>query len=325
MSPEKRRRLRSKELPIEQWQEASKFLYEKMGIKLFTLIGGEPTAKRGIERLVAFINKELPGTEILLLTSGIPLLKNENLRRKLIESGMRNVIVSIDGIKEKPNLEIDLTGELKALKRGSQRKSVLGLYFLLRLRQEYPQVPFRFGAGCIVNKETLDLILPTYEYLAKHKIYLNLCPEQTICFARQSDTALGLEDRNKLVGISEELVRIKQEPGNFLMPSEDFLRQLPTIGIEQSYRCSERPFPSTIHLASDGGVPFCNWHRGNMEGDFNIMELVNLKRDFEEWLFAWRTDENGKRCSCSWTFPDRVGAYSPSAPPLNPNIWYGCI
>jgi hypothetical protein len=325
MSAEQNRGLLSRELPIEQWQDAVKFLYEVMGIKLIALIGGEPAAKKGVESLVGFINKEIPEVKTLFVSSGIPLLKNDDLRQKLVEAGLTNIIVSVDGIKEEPKLEIDLTRELRELKRGSQRKSTLGLYFLLKLREEYPDIPFKFGAGCIVNKETLKFILPTYHYLAAHRIYLNLCPEQTECVGLKSETVLTEEDKPSLRELTDELVRIKRRSGNFLMNSENFLEQLSTMGVDQSYKCSGRPFPTTIHIGSDGRIPFCNWRKGDMKEKFNIMDLVKGEKDFREWLVAWQNDKNSKACSCSWSFPDRVGDFHQIFPPINPNIWYGCV
>jgi sulfatase maturation enzyme AslB (radical SAM superfamily) len=322
MSSEQKKGLLSKELPIEQWQDAVKFLHEVMGIKLITLIGGEPTAKKGIENLVDFINRETPEVETLFVTSGIPLLRNDYLRQKLVEVGMKNVIVSIDGIRQEPKLEIDITRELGEPNEGSQRKSVLGLYFLLKLREEYPEVPFKFGAGCIVNKETLRLILPTYHYLAAQQIYLNLCPEQTKCFGLKSKTVLTEEDNPFLEKLVAELVNIKNQPGNFLMNSKDFLEQLSTTGIGQSYKCSERPFPTTINVNSEGGVPFCSWRKSGMK-NFNIMELVKGEKNFQDWLKAWQNNNNN--CSCSWSFLDRVGDFHQTSPPINPNIWYGCV
>lgn len=311
MSIEQRRILLSKELSIKQWQKVVTFLHDKMGIKLLALIGGEPAAKKGIENLMNFITKKIPGMETLFLTSGIPLLRNDNLREKLVKAGMKNIIVSVDGISE-----------LKKLKRGSQRKSVLGLYFLLQLRKEFPDVPFIFGAGCIVNKETLKLILPTYYYLAAHQIYLNLCPEQTVCFGKKSKTALTKENKPFLQELVDVLIKIKRQPGNFLMVSEDFLKQLPTVGVDQSYKCSARPFPTTIHINSDGEIPFCNWRKGAIGEKFNIMELVKKEKDIQKWLTAWKSDKDGKACSCSWTFPDRVGDFHQTLTPSRPNIWF---
>lgn len=319
MSSKRRKFFLSKELSLKQWQQAVKFLYKKMGIKLFTLIGGEPAAKKGIEKLIRFINNNLAKAEILFLTSGIPLLVNVSLRDKLVKAGLRNIIVSVDGIKEEPDFKIDLSKELMSLKKGSERKSFLGLYFLLTLRKQYPKIPFRLAAGCIVNKKTLDLILPTYYFLAKHQIYLNLCPEQTICFNGNSKTVLKTEDTRKIFKIAKELVKIKQQPKNFLIPSKRFFEILPTVGLKQSYRCYEMSFPTTIHLTSSGEIPFCNWRRGEMS-DFNIMHWVNGQKTYEDWLDYWRKDKEGRNCSCSWSFVDRVNDYWPEDKWAN--FWY---
>lgn len=322
MSQEERKRLWEKELTIKQWQQAVKFLYERLGIKLFALIGGEPSAKKGVEKLFRYMSKNLPNAEILFLTSGIPLLINQNLLDELIQAGLRNIIVSVDGIKEGPDLKVNLKKELANLKKGSERKSFLGLYFLLTLRKKYPKVPLRLVAGCIINKQTLDLILPTYYFLAKHRIYLNLCPEQTICFGGKSDTVLADEDRKKVFEIARELVKIKQQPGNFLIPSKRFFELLPTLGIKQSYKCSQMLYPTTIHLTSGGEIPFCNWHRGKIR-EFNVMDLVAEERSYEEWLRLWRNDKKSRDCSCSWSFVDRVNDYWPDD--RMANFWYRFI
>lgn len=311
MSPEKRRELLAKELTIKQWQRVIEFLSKKMGIRLFAFIGGEPAAKKGIEKLLAFMKRKLPKATILFITSGIPLLRNKILREKIIKAGVRNFIVSVDGIKRRRNL-----------KPGSSRKSALGLRFLLKLKKEYPELSFKLGTNCVLNKETLKLIIPTYHYLADQQIYLNLCPEQTSCFERKSETCLTKKDKPLLKKVTQKLVRIKRQPGNLLMNSEDYLRRLPALCFEQPYKCSERLSPATIHVMSDGEVPFCSWRKGEMKGKFNIMEIINGQKKFSHWLRAWKEDKNGKQCSCGWSFPDRVGNFSKTPLPSNPNIWY---
>jgi len=311
MSPKERKELLAKELTIKQWQRAVEYLSKKMGIRLFAFIGGEPAAKKGIEKLLAFMKRRLPGVEMLFITSGISLLRNKILKEKIIKAGVRNFIVSVDGIRKKSRL-----------KPGSSRKSALGLRFLLELRKEYPKLIFKLGANCILNKNTLDLIIPTYRYLADQQIYLNLCPEQTLCFERESKTSLDKKDRPLLKEVTKRLVKIKRQPGNFLINSEDYLRRLPALCFERPYKCSERLSPTTIHIMSDGEVPFCSWRKGETKGRFDIMEIVNGQKKFSHWLSAWKEDKNGKQCSCSWSFSDRVGDFNkiPLAP--HSNIWY---
>ncbi len=298
----------NKELSIEQWKQTISYLHKEMGIKLVTLIGGEPAAKKGIENLISFIRKKFPKIEILFVTSGIPLLINKKLRDKLIQAGLKNFIISVDGIKKTPDLNINLQKELLTLKKGSDRKSLLGLYFLLNLRKMYPKTKFRLAAGCIVNKKTIDLLLATYRFLAKNKIYLNFCPEQTICFNNQSKNCLTSKDIIKVNKIAKKFIELKKQPNNYLINSKKFFEILPTIGINQSYRCSENSLPSSININSDGIIPFCNWQKG-LINNFNILDLVNKKKGFNQWLALWKKDKIGKQCSCSWSFVDRVNDY----------------
>ena len=157
--------------------------------------------------------------------------------------------------------------------------------------------------------KAIKLIIPTYYYLAARRIYLNLCPEQTLCFERKSKTSLDKKDRPLLKKVTKRLVKIKRKPGNFLMNSGDYLSNLPALCFDHPYKCSRRSWPTTIHIMSDGEVPFCSWRKGEMKGKFNIMEIVNGQKRFEEW-------------STAWSFPDRVGDFNkiPLAP--HSNIWY---
>ena len=317
-------KLLKKELSINQWRQVVHYFYSKMGVRFFTLIGGEPAAKKNVDKLVEYINKKLPGSQILFATSGLPLLSNKSLLEKLIKAGARNFLVSVDGIRTKPNLNINIKKELSnlrsGLKKGSQRKSLLGLYFLFLLRKKYPKIKFRLGANCIINKETIKLIIPTYNYFKKHNFYLNLCMEQTLCFEGKSKTVFTKKDKQLLTRLTTKLIKIKKTADNFLIPSLEYLKSIPSVGLNQSYKCSASLFPSTINITSDGQLPFCIWHKGSLEKHrFNITAIIKEKKRYEDWLKLWQEDKNGQKCSCSWSFPDRVGDYRQK---LYNNSWY---
>lgn len=319
MSKDERKRLKAKELSIYQWQRVVSFLHWELGINLICLIGGEPAAKRGIADLVSYISKHLPKVTVLFVTSGISLLTNSKLRNQLIEAGLSNFAVSIDGFKETPDLELNIQKELANLTRGSQRKSLLGLYFLLELKRAYPKISFNLSANCILNRETIGQILTTYYFLAKHQIHLNLCPEQSRCFNGSSKTILTEGNTKEVTELMDQLVAIKQQPGNFLVPSIEYLKALPTVGLQQSYQCSQREYPSTLHITSGGQIPYCNWQRGDMK-PFNIMWLVGGQKNFGEWVDQWRADQKGRRCQCSWSFTGRVSDYGVES--AYPDFWY---
>jgi MoaA/NifB/PqqE/SkfB family radical SAM enzyme len=357
----KKKRILGKELSIKEWQEAVSFLHQKLGIKLFVLIGGEPTAKKGLEELISFMGKNLKDTTVVLSTSGIALLKKPELLEKLVKAGLENVVVSMDGLNKllhSPSAgsglmryppaggkfdsllpsppvggsasrnkivlqeKIDLDRLLNKLSKDSLRKSALGYYLILEMRKRFPEEKFKFSVNCIVNQKTIPQIIPLYEFLSKEEIYLNLCPEQTICFGKTKLAALGRKKEQELKNLSERLVKIKRQKDNFLIPSLNFLESLPLFGINQTYRCSFSPFPSTIHLTSDGSIPFCIWKKGELKSRFNVMDLVDGKRNYEEWLNLWQNDEEGQKCSCSWSFIDRVGGFGVSREMKENNFWY---
>jgi len=322
MLPAERKRLLSSELNVDQWKRVFDYLYDTMKIRLFTLIGGEPAVKHGVEEIITHINT-FPGAVVVLLTSGIPLLRNRRLLDKLIAGGLTNITVSVDGASRDEDIfAIDVFQELRRLTHGSARKSLLGQYFLRFLTTEYANVSWTLGAGCIVNKHTLDKIMDTYKVLSLMGVYLNLCPEQTLCIGRTSNTALDFSDRLALEALADKLVAIKESPGNFLMPSRDFLSGLPDLGIRQSHKCSEASFPSTLHIHSGGVVNFCAWRAGYMVGRHNIWNWVTAESSYEEWLRDWRADLDGQSCSCSWTFLDRTGDFSEEGVASYPNLWF---
>ncbi|HUW24847.1 MAG TPA: radical SAM protein [Patescibacteria group bacterium] len=322
MPQKEKKKLLVRELSIEQWQQAVEFLNRWLGIKLFFLIGGEPTAKKGVERLIDFMSHKLSGVNVVLSTSGISVLRDKKQRQTLVRAGANKFVVSIDRLDDKSKKTdwSDLVGREK----GSERKSLLGLRFLQILRQDFPKVDFILSANSIINKKTLPDILKTYFFLAKQQIYLNLCPEQTLCFDHQT-TALDGQDQQQLRKIVRELVKIKQQENNFLIPSTRFLQLLPTLGIGQMYKCSSAPFPLTLHLASDGTIPFCIWRRGELANQFNVMDWVRGKKDYSQWLKAWQNDQGGRGCSCSWSFIDRVGGFGISRGREKNNFWHNLI
>lgn len=309
LSSKEKKKFLSNELTISEWKRAVNFLYEEMKIRLFFLIGGEPVLKKGLEKLVQHINDNLPSATVVLSTSGAPLLRNPKLLQKLIDSGLNKIVVSVNGIKG--NLD-----------KGKERKSYLGLCFLRELRQKYTQKKFILSANCIVNKETLPDLLNTYQYLAKNKVYLNLCPEQTICFKTSNKALFTTDDRRLLNQIVKKLITIKEKGGNFLVPSKYYLQSLTTTGISQLYQCSSENFPNTLHLASNGSIPFCIWRRGSFEQEYNIMDFVSGKKKYCGWSKKWLKDKDGSNCSCSWSFLDRVGGFGVSKNSLENNFWY---
>lgn len=305
------------ELSVTEWMDVISYFRQKLGIKFFTLIGGEPVNKKNLSLLIQFVNEKFDDVEILLSTSGIPLLRNEPLEKDLIEAGVRNFAVSIDGMPKPADHRIDIEKELNSVQHGSEGKSFLGLYFLLSLKRKYPDKSLRLSANCIINRKTINEIIPLYNLLSKNKIFLNLCPEQTSCFKNFSQTAIVLET-SEIKELSQILAGIKSAKNNYLVPSKRYLELLPIDGVGQMFRCAQASNPSTLHISSDGSLNFCNWRKG-IGKKRNVMELVSGGLDYSDWISWWGGDSDGRTCSCSWSFLDRVNEFRESE---LTNFWY---
>lgn len=320
-SSQKVKKLLKNELSVKNWQKAVDFLYQQMGVRLFFLIGGEPVLKKSVEDLFLFFKEKLPKACVVLSTSGVPLLRNLALLDRLVNAGLDKIVVSVNGVKSGITIK-SLDSELTDFKKGIERKTYLGLCFLKELGQKYPKVDFILSANCIINKDTLPNLLNTYHFLAKQKIYLNLCPEQTICFETEISHPLAIKERRLFTQTIKTFIKTKEKKGNFLIPSKNYLEFLVSTSAGQFYQCSSENFPNTIHLASDGSIPFCIWRRGKLGSKYNIMDFVSGVKKYSQWLKEWRQDFDGSNCFCSWSFLDRVGGFGVSKTIQGNNFWY---
>lgn len=321
-SAAEKKRLLKNELSIVNWQKATTFLYEIMKIKFFCFIGGEPVLKKGLPELLAFITRTLPSATVILSTSGIPLLRNPKLLDELIAAGLKNLVVSVNGLgKLSPG---SLDKELQDFQKGVERKTYLGLCFLQELKRKYPKEGLILSANCLVNKNLLPDLLPTYEYLAREEVYLNLCPEQTICFKSKTKPTWSVGKRRLLNRVMRQFLNIKEQKNNFLIPSKAYLQALALTGAGQPYYCSSEEVPNTLNLVSDGSLPFCVWRRGELGAKYTILDLMRDKKNYLDWLKDWQSD-SGSTCACSWSFLDRVGAFGLSKKKEENNFWHKFI
>lgn len=283
-----------RELSIDEWKKVIDNL-KTCGIKLVNLIGGEPTVVPGIEELIVYINSK-PGIDYVLSTNGViaePVLK------KLLKAGLKNVIVSVDGIFDK--------NEIKEKKYEDRiYKSIVGLELLRRLKKKGVK---ELSVNFMVMRKNIDQILPTYELLASEGFLFNLIPLQFLKYGLPEEYPIRLveADGPKLAGILEKLMEIKKKSNTKVVNSIVFLRNFADFAIKQNFKCGQLRM---LGITRDGKITYCVGQDGEIgeSGEFNALDLTPKK--LGELLKKWPKDVVGGACpGCTFTCRDRTNDF----------------
>lgn len=305
------KRLGKTELLIDDWKKAFDNL-EALGIKQVIILGGEPTLKPGFEGLINYISKK--NIDIAVSTNGVvsPLLL-----RKLLDAGMKNIIVSIDGIYESPPGKPEKCGY-------SAFKSYYGLKLLKDLRSKGHQG--FLGANVVVSKETLPELLHTYEVLSSNGIWINLCPVQWLKYGPKEKCPSRLEeaDRKEMNRIMGILIEQKRSEGNnnssFISNSIAYLENFSDLAIYQNYKCCS---PEILTVLEDGNIWYCIGQEGEIGkgSKFNITTFDKNKA--EEFYKMWPKDKIGSVCrGCTFSCRDRTGEFNNLSKSTIHNYWF---
>jgi len=299
-----------KESSIDEWKKIIDNL-EICGIKLVNLIGGEPTVIPKINELIAYINSK-PRIDYILSTNGVIA---EPILEKLLKAGLKNVIVSVDGIFKET--------EIKEKKYEDRiYKSIVGLKLLRQLKKEGVK---ELSANFTVMRKNIDQILPTYEILANEGFLFNLIPLQFLKYGLPEDYPIRLveADRPKLTGILKKLMEIKKQRGNKIVNSMVFLRNFADFVIKQNFKCRELRM---LGITRNGKITYCVGQDGEIgeSGEFNAFDLTPKK--LKKLLEKWPKDIIGGGCpGCTFTCRDRTNEFEYLEKPGDEeyrNFWY---
>ncbi|MBI5465483.1 radical SAM protein [Candidatus Gottesmanbacteria bacterium] len=296
---ETKKALKEQEITPAQWKVITEYLYNQ-GIRLFCVMGGEPTSYGGIDQVVENITI-YPDAFVLLSTSGIHLLKDESLRKKVGRAltqpkGRKfknGVAVSFDMI---PSEHPHDSREFKASK---------GLELSRVLQKEYGD-QIAYVANVMVAPENLSDIFKIQDFLRDNGIFTNLCTIQRLCFgepgAFNESHVPGLED------VGAEMIRRKLN-GRQVVNSVNYLSQLPTILAFERYKCWEESRGSpVIDVAPSGSFRYCNWIGQSQPGGPPSMDsrgLIEEKIFWDEFWIASRETTKMLCRGCSWSRRDR--------------------
>lgn len=283
-----------RELSIDEWEKVIDNL-KTCGIKLVNLIGGEPTVVPKIDELISYINSK-PGIDYIFSTNGViaePILK------KLLKAGLKNVIVSVDGIFKET--------EIKEKKYEDRiYKSIVGLKLLRQLKKEGVK---ELSANFTVMRGNINQILPTYEILAREGFWFNLIPFQFLKYGLLEEYPIRLveADRPKLTGVLKRLMEIKKKPGNKIVNSIAFLRNFADFAIKQNFKCRQLRL---LGITRNGKITYCVGQDGEIgeSQEFNALELTPEK--LQDLFRKWSKDIIGNACpGCTFTCRDRTNDF----------------
>lgn len=281
------------ELTVNEWKSAFRNL-QNIGIRTAKILGGEPTTVDGIEELLAFINSKTSIRYALLSNS---MFDDEKLE-KLVDSGLQGYFASVDGI-----------GDVKSVGADGARKSHAGLDRLKKFREMGVKI---LGANLVVNRKNLSDVPAIVKTLSDDGIWVNICPvihgDEGIWEYRTAvpvEYRLSGKDAPELERVMAELIMMKRA-GCRIIVGEDYLRNMPRYGVNPSWKCASL---SQLRIDSDGALMVCNDIRGNVAGQYNVLDLDAKK--FGQFKKDWQNDPARLSCpgcywSCFWNAEENI-------------------
>jgi len=243
------------EITIKEWKKIVIDFKKWSGSYHLTISGGEPLLFEGLFDLIRFASEN----EILvtLVTNGT--LIDKNIAKKIVKSGVYNLIFSLDGLKEANDL---IRG------RGSYDKIISGIRILKKLKETH-----FLSLATVISNRNLNEITSMVEYVKDNG--LNLIYVQPLTSNPKSDydndwhmkSALWPKDTEKVDSIIDELIVMKRKnypianPVNQLKSMKDYFKN-PTF------------FKNKCFV----GVKNCNIDEtGNITTCFKMKPIGNVK------------------------------------------------
>lgn len=299
MDTKTKEELKKKEIAPQKWKIITDYLYKK-GCRFFCIIGGEPASYEGVEKVIENITS-YPNALVLLSTSGIHMLKDERLRKKIV-----NALIKPKGRKFKNGIAISFD-KIPSLNPSDSRefKAKAGLQAARKIKKEYGEKILYIG-NVMVTPQNLKEILKIQKYLEKEGIFTNLCTIQNFCFGKENPFR-----RNHipiLSKIAREFIRRKLN-GSLIVNSVNYLSELPNVLAFEKYKCwEEEEHSPVIDIGPYGKFRYCNWitqQSTNRRLEIASEMIIEGKISWKNfWNLSRQTTK--KLCKgCSWSRRDR--------------------
>lgn len=215
------RKIDRKELTIEEMKGFVDDLKSVTTEPIFIhLIGGEALLRDDLMEIISYIKES--GFNTSITTNGYYI--NEDMAKKIVESRLTGIFLSLDGFKEKTH------DYLRGVK-GSYRKVMNAIEQLDKYRGDDKTNRLSIGITITIMEKNLDEVLDIIEWANSNDkindIFLNACLQPFDCDNYQKDwfkvkeySEIWPQDIEKISNILEELAVLKEKGYKICNPAE---------------------------------------------------------------------------------------------------------
>jgi MoaA/NifB/PqqE/SkfB family radical SAM enzyme len=260
-----------KELKLEQIKQLIEDAAE-MGVERLDLSGGEPMVRKDVYEIISLANSFNIST--LLVTNGT--LIGETEAQKLVDSGLKSVIISLEGFEETNDL---VRGQ------GSFRKAVAAIRELKKYRDKLEFINVGITVSKVNYKELYDFTRFLFEEIGVDAISYNPFDKEMLCSESYKDVKdIFCVSKDMLDDLSKELERIIEysKTNNRRVSPEKYLRKIPLYfageKILPNVPCYE-PFVGCAINCS--GEVFSCWGEHEEVGNINEDSLKDIVNSIE--------------------------------------------
>ncbi len=285
----KRKRKLKGELTLEEWKKGIRNL-KKLGVKTIQILGGEPTTRKDLEKIIIFLNKE--GFFYSIESNST---FNEKRFKSLIKAGLRGYCADVN------------TFNFQMKRDWYTIKSSLGFNMLFKMKKAGVQY---LEASIIVNRKNIKEIPFIVKKLSQYNVWVNIIPVhygksyKWELRARDipEEFKIQEEDRTIVEKTMKELIKMKKK-GYKILNSINYFKDLARINCNPTgWHCTGFP---RLRIDSDGSLWICNDVRGNVAKKYNILSLTPKK--FKNFKEDWKNDKQRLNCpGCCWPISKRI-------------------
>lgn len=212
-----------RELDLSEIEKLANIL-KNLEVAIIVLTGGEPLIRKDSPEIIKLFSDR--GMEVRLQTNGI--LVDEEIVKNLIQSGLREVTISLDSLDAQKYDEI--TGVV-----GSWQRIIKGIALF---SQYLPEKANMSGINVVVSKRNIEEVPKIIEFVARIGFYASLIPihisnnasEEFIVRKNSPDFKFHPEDFPMIDRIYEKIISMKKNGFNiynsyrYLSESKEFLK-----------------------------------------------------------------------------------------------------
>lgn len=272
------------ELNYEQWCDAFDIVAD-IGVTKVNILGGEPTIKKDIDRIIKYAVQEKK-LAISLISNGT---SDFEMLKKLVDSGLQSFSSSVDVLD---GTSSDVSSSIK---------SKVGLESLKKMK-EYGINDLT--AYCVLSRITMPRIVNQIKVLSDLGIATYILPFhygkgeefwQTRAKNYNPKLSLTAENTEELKAVTDQILELKNN-GYLVKNSYSYLRNLVNNYIGFKWHCTD--IMSELRIDADGKLMYCHDYSGDSPDRISIFDIRD-KVKFE--AYKQKRREGIKNCpGCYW-------------------------